>query len=279
MMNRNLKDLMIGTLTGIISMLPGASGATILVIFGLYERLIRDLAHIRDRLLKDLRFIIVILIGVFIGMMICAFGLEFLIERWEIPTMFFFAALILAQVPDIWELGQEEGGGVTYVDVVAFMAGVAIMIGCLFLGEGDGIETSPPIMVLVGIIFAISKMAPGISGSTILLALGLYTPLMSALTDFDLGFLMPVGIGLLIGVFGMSKIMDVCITRYRRPTYSAILGLTVGSIITVTIQAYQGMGGTGDVIGGIVGIVLGIVLGILLSRIASAYAKETVSGN
>ena len=44
MMNRNLKDLMIGTLTGIISMLPGASGATILVIFGLYERLIRDLA-------------------------------------------------------------------------------------------------------------------------------------------------------------------------------------------------------------------------------------------
>ncbi|MBR7153262.1 MAG: DUF368 domain-containing protein [Candidatus Methanomethylophilaceae archaeon] len=279
MMNRNLKDLMIGTLTGIISMLPGASGATILVIFGLYERLIRDLAHIRDRLLKDLRFIIVILIGVFIGMMICAFGLEFLIERWEIPTMFFFAALILAQVPDIWELGQEEGGGVTYVDVVAFMAGVAIMIGCLFLGEGDGIEASPPIMVLVGIIFAISKMAPGISGSTILLALGLYTPLMSALTDFDLGLLMPVGIGLLIGVFGMSKIMDVCITRYRRPTYSAILGLTVGSIITVTIQAYQGIAGTGDVIGGIVGIVLGIVLGILLSRIASAYAKETVSGN
>ena len=279
MMNRNLKDLMIGTLTGIISMLPGASGATILVIFGLYERLIGDLAHIRDRLLKDLRFIIVILIGVFIGMMICAFGLEFLIERWEIPTMFFFAALILAQVPDIRKLGKTEGEKTTYADLVAFLGGFLIMIACLFLGEGGDVDVSPLMMILIGIIFAISKMAPGISGSTVLLALGLYTPLMEAMTEFDLEFLLPVGIGLLIGVFGMSKIMDACITRHRRVTYSAILGLTVGSIVTVSIQACQGIDGTGGIIGGIIGIIIGLVFGILLSRMAYAYAKDTISRN
>lgn len=277
MMHGTLKDLVIGTLTGIISMLPGASGATVLVIFGIYERLIGDIAHFRERFFKDLRFIVVILLGILIGMMICAFGLDFLIERWEIPTMFFFAALILAQVPDIRKLGKAEGEKTTYADLVAFLGGFLIMIACLFLGEGGGVDVSPLMMILIGIIFAISKMAPGISGSTVLLALGLYTPLMEAMTEFNLEFLIPVGIGLLIGVFGMSKIMDACITRHRRVTYSAILGLTVGSIVTVSIQACQGIDGTGGIIGGIVGIIIGLVFGILLSRMAYAYAKDTIS--
>lgn len=276
MKSGSLKDLVIGIVTGIISMLPGASGATILVIFGIYERLVGDLAHIRNRLFKDLRFITVILIGVLLGMMMCAYGLEFLIERWEIPTMFFFAALILAQIPDIISLGKCEGEKPTYVDLTAFMGGFLIMILCLLLGEGEEPDTSFVVMVFVGIVLAMSKMAPGISGSTVLLALGLYEPLMKALTEFDIGFLIPVGIGLLAGVIGMSRFMDACITRHRRVTYSAILGLTVGSIVTVTIQACHGISGTGDIIGGMIGVALGLGFGVILSRVAIAYAKETV---
>ncbi|MGN0098509.1 MAG: DUF368 domain-containing protein [Candidatus Methanomethylophilaceae archaeon] len=280
MVLKPLKDILVGAMVGIVSMLPGASGATIAVIFGIYERLVSDLADIRHRLLKDLRFIALILIGVVLGMMVCAFGLEFLMDNLEIPTMFFFAALIVAQIPDIMKLG-DDGTPLSKWNIVAFIAGFAIMIAFLFIGDGNDVElegmTGVVLMVLVGIILAVSKLAPGVSGSTVLLALGLYTPFMHALTDLDITYLLPILIGLLIGILGFSKVMDHCMRAHKKSTYVMILGLTAGSVITVSVQALMKLDGTEMIAMSIAGIVIGLLLGIGLSRVASSYAEETIS--
>ena len=280
MVLKPLKDILVGALVGLVSMLPGASGATIAVIFGIYERLVSDLADIRHRLLKDLRFIILIFIGIVLGMMICAFGLEFLMDHIEVPTMFFFAALIVAQIPDIMKLG-DDGEPLSKWNIAAFIVGFVIMIAFLFLGDGNDVElegtTGTVLMVLVGIILAVSKLAPGVSGSTVLLALGLYAPFMHALTDMDIGYLLPILIGLVIGVLGFSKIVDHCMRNHKKSTYVMILGLTAGSVITVSVQAIMKLSGTEMIAMSIAGIVIGLLLGIGLSKVASSYAKETIS--
>ena len=267
-------------MVGLVSMLPGASGATIAVIFGIYERLVSDLADIRHRLLKDLRFIILIFIGIVLGMMVCAFGLEFLMDHIEVPTMFFFAALIVAQIPDIMKLG-DDGEPLSKWNIAAFVVGFVIMIAFLFLGDGNDVElegiTGTVLMVLVGITLAVSKLAPGVSGSTVLLALGLYAPFMHALTDMDIGYLLPILIGLVIGVLGFSKIVDHCMRNHKKSTYVMILGLTAGSVITVSVQAIMKLNGTEMIAMSIAGIVIGLLLGIGLSKVASSYAKETIS--
>lgn len=275
-----MKDILVGAMVGIVSMLPGASGATIAVIFGIYERLVSDLADIRHRLLKDLRFIILIFIGIVLGMMVCAFGLEFLMDHIEVPTMFFFAALIVAQIPDIMKLG-DDGEPLSKWNIAAFVVGFVIMIAFLFLGDGNDVElegiTGTVLMVLVGITLAVSKLAPGVSGSTVLLALGLYAPFMHALTDMDIGYLLPILIGLVIGVLGFSKIVDHCMRNHKKSTYVMILGLTAGSVITVSVQAIMKLSGTEMIAMSIAGIVIGLLLGIGLSKVASSYAKETIS--
>ncbi len=280
MVLKPLKDVLVGALVGLVSMLPGASGATIAVIFGIYERLVSDLADIRHRLLKDLRFIILIFIGIVLGMMVCAFGLEFLMDHIEVPTMFFFAALIVAQIPDIMKLG-DDGEPLSKWNIAAFVVGFVIMIAFLFLGDGNDVElegiTGTVLMVLVGIILAVSKLAPGVSGSTVLLALGLYAPFMHALTDMDIGYLLPILIGLVIGVLGFSKIVDHCMRNHKKSTYVMILGLTAGSVITVSVQAIMKLSGTEMIAMSIAGIVIGLLLGIGLSKVASSYAKETIS--
>ena len=280
MVLKPLKDILVGALVGIVSMLPGASGATIAVIFGIYERLVSDLADIRNRLLKDLRFVVLILIGVVLGMVVCAFGLEFLMDNIEVPTMFFFAALIVAQIPDIMKLG-DDGEPLSGWNILAFIVGFAIMISFLFMGDGNDVElkgiTGTVLMVLVGVILAVSKLAPGVSGSTVLLALGMYAPFMHALTDLDVGYLLPVLVGLIIGVLGFSKVVDHCMRNHKKSTYVMILGLTAGSVITVSVQAIMKLSGTDMVAMSIAGIVIGLLLGIGLSRIASSYAKETIS--
>lgn len=275
-----VKDLLVGTLVGIVSMLPGASGATIAVIFGIYERLVSDLADIGHRLLKDLRFIIPVGLGVVLGMMVCAFGLEFVIERWEVPAMFFFVALIITQIPDIVKLG-DDGEPMRGWDIAAFVVGFAIMIAFLFIGDGNNVDpegtTGMVLMVVVGIVLAVSKLAPGISGSTVLLALGLYTPLMHAMTNLEVGLLVPVLIGLVIGVLGFSKVIDHCMRYHKKPTYIMILGLTVGSVVTVTMQAFMKLDGTETIVTSVIGVIIGLFMGIGLSRIASSYAEETIS--
>ena len=280
MVLKPLKDILVGALVGLVSMLPGASGATIAVIFGIYERLVSDLADIRNRLLKDLRFIILIFIGIVLGMMVCAFGLEFLMDHIEVPTMFFFAALIVAQIPDIMKLG-DDGEPLSKWNITAFIVGFVIMIAFLFLGDGNDVKlegiTGTVLMVLVGIILAVSKLAPGVSGSTVLLALGLYAPFMHALTDMDIGYLLPILIGLVIGVLGFSKIVDHCMRNHKKSTYVMILGLTAGSVITVSVQAIMKLSGTEMIAMSIAGIVIGLLLGIGLSKVASSYAKETIS--
>ena len=280
MVLKPLKDILVGAMVGIVSMLPGASGATIAVIFGIYERLVSDLADIRNRLLKDLRFIILIFIGIVLGMMVCAFGLEFLMDHIEVPTMFFFAALIVAQIPDIMKLG-DDGEPLSKWNITAFIVGFVIMIAFLFLGDGNDVKlegiTGTVLMVLVGIILAVSKLAPGVSGSTVLLALGLYAPFMHALTDMDIGYLLPILIGLVIGVLGFSKIVDHCMRNHKKSTYVMILGLTAGSVITVSVQAIMKLSGTEMIAMSIAGIVIGLLLGIGLSKVASSYAKETIS--
>ena len=280
MVLKPLKDILVGALVGLVSMLPGASGATIAVIFGIYERLVSDLADIRHRLLKDLRFIILIFIGIVLGMMVCAFGLEFLMDHIEVPTMFFFAALIVAQIPDIMKLG-DDGEPLSKWNIAAFVVGFVIMIAFLFLGDGNDVKlegiTGTVLMVLVGITLAVSKLAPGVSGSTVLLALGLYAPFMHALTDMDIGYLLPILIGLVIGVLGFSKIVDHCMRNHKKSTYVMILGLTAGSVITVSVQAIMKLSGTEMIAMSIAGIVIGLLLGIGLSKVASSYAKETIS--
>ena len=279
MVLKSIKDVMVGALVGIVSMLPGASGATIAVIFGIYERLVADLANIRDKLLKDLKFVLLIGIGILFGMFVCAFGLDYLIDNFEIPTMFFFAALILCQIPDIRKLG-DDGQPVTKYNIMAFIVGFLIMIAFIFISDGEDMELSGTsgiiIMFGVGIVLAMSKLAPGVSGSTVLLALGLFAPFTSAITELDMSVLIPVGLGLLVGILGFSKVIDHFMRVSRKSTYSAILGLTVGSVITVTVNAIMKMTGTDAILASILGIVLGLVIGFGLSKIAYRYAKETV---
>ncbi len=274
-----VKDLLVGTLVGIVSMLPGASGATIAVVFGIYERLISDLAEIRERLFKDLRFIIPVGIGIVLGLFICAFGLDALMTEWEVPMMFFFAALILAQVPDVRSLG-DDGQPMTSRNWAALIIGFVVMIFFLWISlSGNGVDRAVDgfaVWLLVGIILAVSKLAPGVSGSTILLALGLFTPFMDAMTGFDMSALIPGGIGLLIGVLVFARVVDYFIRNHRKSTYMVILGLTVGSIVTVSIEAATKLDGTAMILQSIVGIVVGLVLGVGLSRISKKYAAETI---
>lgn len=278
-MNRSLRDIIVGALIGAVSMLPGASGGIIAVIFGVYERLVADLADIRGKLLKDLRFLVPLGIGVVLGLLVCAVILDSLIEKWEVLMMFAFTTLILTQIPDIYRLG-DDGQPIDWRNMLAFAVGFLFMMSFLFVGDVDGDasgdNTEVFTMLLAGMVVALSKIAPGISGGSILLAMGLYAPLMHAFTEMDMGMLIPAGVGLVLGVLIFSKIIDWCIRNHRKGSYITILGLSVGSVLTVCVDAIGLVSGTSGIVEGVAGAIAGLLIGLLLRKVSVRYAEDMV---
>ena len=277
-----VKDLMVGMLMGIVSFLPGASGSTIAVIFRVYERLVADVADIKNKLLKDLWFVLPIGIGVLAGMFLCAKVLDELSKEYEIQLMFLFVALIVTQIPDIKRMG-DDGNKLTPADIIAFIVGVAIMAIFMVIGWNAPMDKDNSgfiVMMLIGVIYAMSLLSPGISGSTILLALGFYWVYTNVIGDFihHMDLVLPIALGALIGALVFSKVIDHCMRNYRKTTYMVILGLTVGSALTVFINGVRSISDNSStelIVQCVICAVIGALLGLGLNKLAHIYAESS----
>ena len=117
-------------------------------------------------------------------------------------------------------------------------------------------------MFFAGMIYAVCAISPGISGSTILLALGLFTALVEGIGNFDLGAILPLGVGAVVGVLVFAKVINHFFNKSRKSTYCAIFGLTLGSVVTVTVQAINDMeSGTDYLVPCIIAVAAGLLLG------------------
>lgn len=233
-------DLIVGIIIGIMAQMPGASGATVAVIFKVYERLISDVADIRNKLLKDLKFMIPIGIGGLTGYFVCALALGSVIDQFYVPLLFFFGMLILVQIPDIKRM-SDDGSKPTRNNVLALVCGVAAIIAVfaiktLFAGDGE-IEAGYILMFVAGLIVIASMLSPGISGSTILLALGIYPAFLAAISEFNLKLLLPLALGMIVGLLVFSRVINYFMKNCRKSTYFAILGLSAGSVLVVLAEA------------------------------------------
>ena len=114
-------------------------------------------------------------------------------------------------------------------------AGIAIAVAMTYgessaLFDFSGSMVRKLIMILIaGIIIAVALILPGISTSFLLLALGLYEDFLRAVQEFDMGFLIPLGIGVVLGVLLTTKALEYCLKQHPTPTYLMILGFILGS--------------------------------------------------
>lgn len=279
----DVKNGLVGTLIGVLSMLPGASGGVAAVVFGVYERMIDDLADIFRKWRTDFRFLFFLGGGMVVGMAVTAFGLDWLMSNLEVPAMFFFTGLIAGQFPDVYRMTQEDGEKAKPLNYTALIVGILITVALMFAGNSGestsegGIAHTPvmfAVMILVGVIIAASKIAPGISGSAILLAMGLYKQLLSSFTSFDFAVIIVFGIGFVIGVLLFAKIVSWALKTYRKSTYYLIFGLTIGSTAIVAYMTVFAIDNYLEAVSGIIAVVLGLAVSLWLSKISRKYSEN-----
>ena len=246
-----LKQVLQGMVVGIANIIPGVSGGTMMVAMGLYDRLIHAITHLKKEFKESMK----LLIPIFIGAGIAIVALSRLLETYPIPTNFAFCGLIAGSLPFIFK--KVKGHAVTVGKVIPFLVFFGIVILMAVMGETSGNAADVSFNVInvvklfgVGVIAAATMVVPGVSGSMMLMLLGYYDTILKAINNFidalmafymnglltGVGILAPFGIGVLIGIFLIAKIIEFIFSKAEIHAYYAIIGLILASPIAILLK-------------------------------------------
>ena len=224
-----------GLLMGIANLIPGVSGGTMILAVGLYEEFIDSVADITALRFSIRRIVFLVVMAAFAGAAIL--GLSTLILYlllWQTCVMFaLFIGLTLGGAP----LLVRMIGKLTGPTVVATVAGLAVMAAVALLRQGAAMPRNSIMDVVAGVVGSMTMVLPGISGSYMLLVMDQYDRVIGAIADLRSGnwasikILVPVGIGVVIGIVGLSNLLKVLLHRYERVTLGFLLGMLLGSVL------------------------------------------------
>ena len=244
MINSSLNFLR-GVLIGIAEVIPGVSGGTLALITGIYSRLLnnidllfkslRQISHpkIMARNLKALewKFLLPVFIGMAIALITTASFMEGLLESNPIELRAVFAGLVAAGIYIPYKMSVKVNG-----DNWALRDYLLALIGALaayFLtGLPQGEVSNPgPILIFFSAAIAICALVlPGISGSFLLLTIGMYSATIGALNDRDLQYLLIFALGALLGLASFVSLLKFLLSQRARPTLVLLAGLMLGSL-------------------------------------------------
>jgi putative membrane protein len=233
-------NFIVGIFVGAASWLPGISGGIVAVIFNVYERLIEDLNNLKVKIKEDFWFLLTIGLGIVMGLVLMALFMNYTMERYMMPMMFLFAGLIIGQFPELMRI-TKRGEPTRPSHFVWAMLGFAVMMFLLLLYVNDikteitdaGTVAGMILSFLAGSVFALSKIVPGISASTVMVVLGLWVWMNGILAHFDLLYLLPFGLGFIASVFIFAKFMGHILKEHHFPVYYFVVGLTLGSVLAI----------------------------------------------
>ena len=264
-----LANLGRGVAVGVANIIPGVSGGTLAVVLRIYEKLItslRDVLSLRKGWIRHVPFLAQIVVGAGIGIVGLARVIEYLLATHAGPTQLFFIGLILGSVPAL--LQQSRGVRFSAGQIVAFLVALAAVIGISLLtgAEAGRVVTARTVgtaglLVASGIAGAAAMVVPGISGSFLLLLIGTYGTIIHGINELDIFILGATGVGILLGLALITRLIAWLFQRAPGPTYAAILGLVAGSLVRLWPGLLSGMewlwGATAVILGAVLALVLG----------------------
>lgn len=235
----NFKNILNGVCIGASNIIPGVSGGTTAVILGIYEDLISSINNLRKDFKGSMKFLLQIGLGAMIGILGFSGIISFLLENYTLAVNYLFIGLVLGSISVVTT--KIDNKKVNLTKIIGFMIGIGMVALISFVGgnmaqgnAGDTTNISYLTLAFAGFVAAFTMILPGVSGSLSLVMLGLYDDFVLALSTFNVPYLLAGAIGGIIGLLLTVKLISYLIENYKDVTYSAILGLIIGSVMVIT---------------------------------------------
>lgn len=269
-----IKNILIGAIIGLANIIPGVSGGTMAVVLNVYDRLIGAISNIKKSFRKNGMFLAALVIGAALAILLFSRVIAYFLDNFYMITNFFFIGIIVGSIPMVYKRATEER--FKPMHMLACAATLAIMLFTVYFipvsGETGAIITTISLasfvkLFFVSIISAICMIIPGISGSFVMLLFGTYETVTTAISDFNILILIPVGAGALFGILLGSKVIEFVLKKFPQATYFAILGFMLGSMPAIVdkIQAENAFVGGWQIVIAILVLIIGMAVSYLFS--------------
>lgn len=250
-----------GIAVGIANVIPGVSGGTLMVIMGIFDRTMNAISDLfkpkNSHRLKDFLFLLEVLIGAGVGIVGFAALLKWLFAHFAMPTIFWFVGLVALSVP-VFKKNQMKDipihAGATALGAAIILALTTVQLIFFSSSQSAGAGTLPAFSGLLclqlgfcGVIGGFSMLLPGISGSLMMMILGVYnlvvidyignlSDILRSLSGEMLLNLVPLGVfavGVVVGIVLSAKITAFALKKNKRATLSFLLGLVSASVVSI----------------------------------------------
>ena len=240
------KIFMKGIFMGIADAIPGVSGGTIALLLGIYEELINTISNIKISLFKiltkdglsvfwkkgNLGFLFPLLIGIIASLIVFVNITHYFLDTFPLLVLSFFTGLIIATSYVIFK--KIENFELKEFTLVIIASISLILFTKISSNEGLSSTNFSIVYIFVCALLASSAMIlPGISGSLVLVILGIYEYLIESLINYNFYIISTFVIGAIIGLLLLSKILNKLFLRHKDSTFSIMLGLVIGSVINI----------------------------------------------
>lgn len=236
-----------GTLMGLANLVPGISGGTMLLAVGIYPRFIAAISEVTT--FRFRKHSLLTLAGVGIAAALAIGGLAGVVKdlvvdhRWIMYAI--FIGLTLGGVPLVWRLIGTGRTRATWAGAAIGFVGMVLIALAQMQGGGSPNRDGALFLLVAGVAGASAMILPGISGGYLLLLLGAYVPILAgidafkdalrarqldALVEVGLNVVLPVGIGVLVGIVAVSNLLRWTLDRHRQATLGVLLGLLLGAV-------------------------------------------------
>lgn len=247
-----------GFFIGIGKIIPGVSGSLIAITLGVYDRLLESISRFYKK--ENIKFLVPLGAGIMVAIMLTSNLLTYLLDSYYAITMLFFIGLIMGAT----SITKESFKG---KNIFCFLISFLLVFSLCFVKTKAGIvkDYSFFVMILIGLIEAITMVIPGISGTAIMMIIGCYATILNMFSNpiSNLSLLIPFGIGIFIGVIVISKILSSLFRKYNDKINSCILGFTLSSVFLLIIKVFKSKY---NLLIGLPFFILGLLLGYITDK-------------
>ena len=279
---KNLFLVIKGFFMGIANVIPGVSGGTIAIILGIYEKFIDAISNLFKNLKENIKFLLPIFIGMGIAILTTSKVISYCYDKFPLPTVLFFVGLVFGGIPLLMKNVKNKKESKKVSNYIIFLLTFSLVIFLasykfIFGINGEVSFASMNLggyllLFLVGIIAAATMVIPGVSGSLVLMILGYYYPVINTIKDLfkdnffgNVVVLGVFGIGVLIGIVAIAKLLELLFKKYKVKTYYGVLGFVFASIIAIPLSACIELNSISTSIDQIIIGIIMVIMGTVIS--------------
>lgn len=262
-----------GMLIGVGAVLPGISGGVLCVVFGIYKPVMELLGDPLHKFRTHVPKLLPVIVGGAAGFLGVAKILAFFLEKYPEPSVCLFIGLITGMLPSLFreagEQGRPKGCG------AALGIAFAVILSLLVSLNLFSVVITPNFgwYLFCGFCLALSVIAPGMSFSTLLMPLGLYTPFVDGLGSLKFDILIPAGIGAVVTIICLARAVDALFDRFYPYAFHAIIGVVLAA--TLMIVPYKSFTvSLGSAAVNLVCLAVGIAAALALDKFNSSIPKQ-----